>query len=161
SHNALADTDADGILDGLEEDLGLNPLESNAGLDTDGDGIPDVDEVAAGSNPTKKDNAFFDDFGYQYQTSAEVQSTGTICYDYTISNLQLVTPPARAGARQGYNLFRVLFCEAAESGVATDYGVWKTGCAWAQFDPPGIRIPVGPQLNMANNNFYPLTTFIT
>jgi hypothetical protein len=161
THNALPDTDADGLLDGLEENIGLNPLQSNNGLDTDGDGIPDLVEVTAGSNPLKKDNAFFDELGYQYETHAEVQGDGSLCYDYTISNLQLVTPPARAGVRQGYNLFRVLFSEAAESGIATDYGVWKSGCAWARYDPPGIRDPAGPELTINDGNFYSLPTFLT
>ena len=161
THNALADTDADGIMDGIEENLGLNPLVSNAGLDTDGDGIPDVVEVRAGSNPTLKDNDFFNNLGYQYSATSTVQADGSLCYDYTVSNVQLVTPPARAGARQGYNLFRLLFAEAAESGVSTDYGIWKEACAWAQFDPPSVRVPAGPELDINNANFYPLTTFIT
>ena len=59
-----------------------------------------------------------------------------------MSNLELVTPPNGVGAAQaGYNLFKVWFAEAPESAVSSDYGVWKAACAWAQYDPAGIRVP--------------------
>ena len=46
------DTDADGLLDGSEIDLGANPLLS----DTDGDGLLDGHEVGTiGTDPTKAD----------------------------------------------------------------------------------------------------------
>ena len=66
-----------------------------------------------------------------------------MCYDFKVSNLQLVTPP-KQGLTQGYNLFKVWFAEAPESGVATDLGVWRTACVWAQYDPPSVRVPAGP-----------------
>jgi hypothetical protein len=71
-----------------------------------------------------------------------------------VSNLELVTPPNRAGLRQGFNLFKVWFAEAPESGVSSDYGVWKTACVWAQYDPPSVRIPTGPNAPaLTNANF--------
>ena len=69
----------------------------------------------------------------------------SVCYDFKVSNLELVTPPNRAGLTQGFNLFKVWFAEAPESGVATDYGVWKAACFWAQYDPPSVRVPAGPE----------------
>ncbi|MFN0063862.1 MAG: cell-cell cohesion protein MtsD [Myxococcaceae bacterium] len=161
THNALADTDADGVPDGMEVRFGLDPVVSNAGLDTDGDGLADPSEFLAGSDPLRSDRSFYDRRGFQYETQAQVQGDGSVCYDYTVSNLQLVTPPARAGASQGYNLFKLFFSEAAESGVATDYGIWKAGCAWAQYDPPGVRDPLGAALTLNNNRFFPLNTFLS
>ncbi|MFZ3073691.1 MAG: hypothetical protein WA093_00960, partial [Minisyncoccales bacterium] len=46
------DTDGDGLTDGQEILLGINPLNP----DTDGDGILDGDEIANGYNPSKSDN---------------------------------------------------------------------------------------------------------
>jgi len=145
----LIDTDGDGVPDNLEVRYRLDPLTPNvAGLDTDGDGIPDLDEFLAESDPTRPDRALFERDGYQYEVTARPpEKNGSICYDFTVSNLKLVTPPSRSGTKQGYNLFKVWFASAPRSGVATDYGVWKVACAWAQYDPPGIRVPAGPELD--------------
>ncbi|NVI98223.1 VWA domain-containing protein [Myxococcus sp. AM009] len=151
----IVDSDGDGVPDGLEARWGLDPLENSvSGLDTDGDGIPDAQELRAGSDPTRRDKAFHERFGYQYETRiAEVRPDGSLCYDFTVSNLQLVTPPDRAGVKQGYNLFKVWFAEAPESGVSTDYGVWRTACAWAQYAPPSVRVPLGPELTFDDADF--------
>ncbi|NOJ79339.1 cell-cell cohesion protein MtsD [Myxococcus xanthus] len=155
TRTGIVDSDGDGVPDGLEARWGLNPLENSvSGLDTDGDGIPDAQELRAGSDPTRRDKAFHERFGYQYETRiAEVRPDGSLCYDFTVSNLQLVTPPDRAGVKQGYNLFKVWFAEAPESGVSTDYGVWRTACAWAQYAPPSVRVPVGPELAFEDADF--------
>jgi hypothetical protein len=55
--------------------------------------------------------------------------------------------------QQGFNLFKVWFAEAPESGVATDYGVWQAACAWAQYAPPSVREPLGPELTLEDGNF--------
>ncbi|MEW6432825.1 MAG: VWA domain-containing protein [Myxococcota bacterium] len=142
----LVDSDGDGVPDGLETRYGLDPLKPQAaGLDTDGDGVPDAEEFRLGSNPVRRDTEFQQKNAYQYALTSEPQADGRICYRFSVSNLQLVTPPNRAGLRQGFNLFKVWFGEAPESGVATDYGVWKTACAWAQFAPPSCRVPAGPE----------------
>lgn len=152
TRQTLVDSDGDGVPDGLEVRYGLNPIARTAGaLDTDGDGVNDAAELRLGSSPVESDRAFQERYGYQYDVSSEVQSNGSVCYDFTVSNLQLVTPPNRAGVRQGFNLFKLWFGEAPESGVATDYGVWRSACAWAQFDPPSVREPVGPQLGPMEN----------
>ncbi len=148
------DSDGDGIPDGLEVRYGLNAMKADAAsIDTDGDGFSDWQELRSGSNPTKADRTFYDRYGYQYETTAEIQPDGRVCYQFAVANLQLVTPPVSAGTTQGYNLFKVYFAEAPESGVATDYGEWRTACAWAQFDPPGVRVPIGPELVLRESNF--------
>lgn len=139
------DSDGDGIPDGLEVRYGLNPLQRlTAGLDTDGDGTSDVEEFRLGSNPVSRDTAYQDANAYQYEVTSELQSDDRMCYDFRVSNLQLVTPP-KQGLTQGYNLFKVWFAEAPESGVATDLGVWRAACVWAQYDPPSVRVPAGPE----------------
>ncbi|MBX7098841.1 MAG: VWA domain-containing protein [Myxococcaceae bacterium] len=169
TNEGLYDSDGDGIGDGLEVRYGLDPLSPTAqALDTDGDSRPDAFELRAGSSPIRRDLAFFDKEAYQYETVAEIQPDGRVCYDFTVSNLRLVTAAncrnemsatqcAKTGAgnsgQQGFNLFRVVFGEAPESGVATDYGTWKAACAWAQFDPPSIRMPAGPDLTLQPSNF--------
>ena len=154
THSGLVDSDGDGLPDLMEARYGLDPRKFNAtGIDTDGDGIPDDQELRAESNPTRRDRSFYDRFGYQYEVKAEVQANGRVCYDFTVSNLRLVTPPSRSGVQQGYNLFKVWFAQSPESGVSTDYGEWRTACAWAQYAPPGVRVPLGPELTLEDGNF--------
>ncbi len=157
TRRTLVDSDGDGVPDGMEVRYGLDPTQRFlAGLDTDGDGTPDSVEFRLGSNPVRRDREYQEKSGYQFDIVAEVQSDDRVCYDFKISNLELVTPPNRAGLTQGYNLFKLWFGEAPESGVATDFGVWKTACFWAQYDPPSVRVPAGPEVPpLRNANFRP------
>lgn len=160
SNPTLVDSDGDGIPDGLEVKYLLDPnTPQGPGLDTDGDGVPDVVEFRLGSNPISRDRAFQDKNGFQYQLDSTAEGDH-FCYDFTVSNIQLVTPPSQAGVRQGFNLFKVWFAESPESGVSTDYGVWRTACVWAQYDPPSIRVPAGPQAPaFVNRDFVAPDTF--
>lgn len=153
TNSNLVDSDADGIPDGLEVRYGLDPNRSNVGVDTDGDGIEDLEEIRAGTNPGQQDRDLHNAEGYQYTTTARPQPNGSICYDFTIANVRMHTPPSHAGQLEGFNLFKLWFAEAPESGVATDYGVWRTACLWAQYAPPGVRTPVGPSAQMVDGNF--------
>ena len=151
SKAGLVDGDSDGIPDGMEARYGLNPRESNLGQDTDGDGFSDGDELKKGSNPLIPDRVFYEGEGYQYEVTAVPQANGSVCYQFAVSNLKLLTPPAQNSAQvnQGYNLFKVWFAESPESAISTDYGFWRSACAWARFQPPSIRQPTGPELALS------------
>jgi hypothetical protein len=149
TRQTVVDSDGDGVPDGMEARYGLDPLVPQAnGLDTDGDGNSDLAEFRADSNPIHRDTAFFDKNGYEYEITPTEMPDNTICYQFSVSNLQLVKTDGQPGAtRIGFNLFKVYFAESPESGVATDYGVWRTACAWAQYAPPSVRVPAGPELD--------------
>ena len=150
----LVDSDGDGLPDGLEAQYGLDPLTPNYNVDTDNDGIPDIEEIRAGTDPTVPDRNLYDLAAVHYTSSPTVQPDGSVCYDYVVSNLELVTPPSGVGANQaGYNLFKIWFAEAPESAVSSDYGVWKAACAWAQYDQAGIRVPAGPDIEVDDAAF--------
>ena len=150
----LVDSDGDGIPDGLEAQYGLDPLSPNYNIDTDNDGIPDIEEIRAGTDPTRPDRNLYDLAAVHYTSAPTVQPDGSVCYDYVVSNLELVTPPSGVGANQaGYNLFKIWFAEAPESAVSSDYGVWKAACAWAQYDQAGIRVPAGPDIEVDDAAF--------
>jgi len=154
SKAGLVDSDSDGIPDGIEARYGLDPNVSNLGQDTDGDGIADTDEIEKGSNPLIPDRVFYEGEGYQYEVQATPRADGSVCYQFAVSNLKLLTPPAQNSAQvnQGYNLFKIWFAESPESAISTDYGYWRTACAWARFQPPSIRQPTGPELNLARTD---------
>jgi hypothetical protein len=150
TRQGIVDSDGDGVPDAMEARYGLDPRTPNASsIDTDGDGISDAEELRAGSDPTRRDKDFYERYGFQYSvTVTDKLDNGSTCYDFTVSNLQMVTPPVRAGQQEGYNLFKVWFAEAPESGVATDYGVWRAACAWSQFAPPSVRVPASAELSL-------------
>ena len=165
THPNIVDSDSDGLPDGIEVRYGLDPLTSNVGRDTDNDGISDIDEIRGGTDPSTPDRALYDSSAMQYSFVATVQADNSVCYDYSVSNITLVTPPNNVSTVEGFNLFKIWFDEAPESAVATDYGVWKTACAWAQYAPSlggstGVRVPAGPSLTVNDNNFYPPNTEI-
>lgn len=158
THPNLVDSDGDGIPDGIEVRYGLDPLTSNSGMDTDADGISDLDEVRGGTDPSTPDRALYDSSAIQYTFVATTQANNSVCYNYSASGIELVTPPNNVGTTEGFNLFKVWFAEAPESAVASDYGVWKVACVWAQYAPAlggstGIRIPAGPSLPVNDANF--------
>ncbi len=158
THPNLVDSDGDGIPDGIEVRYGLDPLTSNNGKDTDSDGISDLEEIRAGTDPSTPDRSLYDSSAVQYTFVANPQTDNSVCYDYSVSGLELVTPPNSVGTTEGYNLFKVWFAEAPESAVASDYGVWKVACAWAQYAPAlgnatGVRVPAGPDLQVNDANF--------
>lgn len=160
AHPKLVDSDADAVPDGMEARFGLKLLENSAGgIDTDGDGVPDLEELRSGSDPTRQDRAFYERLGFQYEVTTDPQEDGTTCYDFRISNVQLVTPPGGVGQMQGYNLFKIWFAQAPISGVATDYGVWRAACAWAQYDPPSVREPAGTELALPGDAFHDADLF--
>ena len=49
-----SDTDGDGIKDGVEVEIGSDPL--NANEDTDGDGYSNIEEKQFGTNPQSADD---------------------------------------------------------------------------------------------------------
>ncbi len=49
------DTDGDGMPDGWEDDYNLNPLINDASGAADGDGLPNIQEYYQGTNPTEED----------------------------------------------------------------------------------------------------------
>ena len=90
----LADTDRDGLPDGLEVRWGLDPLTRLDPLaDGDGDGVTDGDEVRRGSDPRVSDAALP---GMTVSVSERApESDGRICYDFTVSQLPMLETAAQ------------------------------------------------------------------
>ena len=149
----MADTDADGIPDGVEVMYGLDPLVPNdRTLDQDLDGVPDILEIFQHTNPLIDDRAVHARDSYRYQMTAVPQTDGSVCYEFLVSNIRLLTPD-RASGQNGYNYISLTFAEAPETGVTRDYGLWKMACAFAQFAPPSLRVPAGPELTITKDDW--------
>ncbi len=150
----LIDSDADGIPDGTEVALGLNPAKANDLLaDLDTDGVPDVLEALFHTNPLIDDRAVHATTQYRYQVTARAdEANNRNCYDFLISNVKLVTTD-RATGQVGFNYITVTFGEAPETGVQRDYGNWRQACVMAQFAPPSVRVPQGPEVDLQDSDF--------
>jgi hypothetical protein len=154
----LADTDRDGIPDGLEVRWGLDPLTRLDPLaDVDGDGVTDGDEVRRGSDPRVRDGSFP---GIAVSVSERApESDGRICYDFTVSQLPMLETAARtvpAVVPPGVSLFKLWFAESPR-GLAEDVGIWSAACFFARRDlsqSPPILVP----LNLSQS--VPATSFV-
>ena len=154
SDTTLMDSDADGVPDGLEVKYGLNPIVAENRLkDADGDGLPDLDEVRAHTDPHVADAELQATESYRYQVTPHPQDGGVTCYDYSVSNVRLVTTQTADGTQHGYNHLQLYFDQAPASNVAGDYGEWKMACATAQYAPPSVRKPQGPDLEVDDKDF--------
>ncbi|MBI5543478.1 MAG: VWA domain-containing protein [Deltaproteobacteria bacterium] len=149
----LPDSDADGIPDGAEVLLRMDPAAANERLmDHDLDGVPDLLEVFQHSNPMLDDRLVHARDSYRYEIVEVPQDNGRVCYDYLVTNIRLMTPDQASG-QHGYNFITLTFGEAPETGVSRDYGLWKKACAFAQFAPPSLRSPAGPELTLTERDF--------
>ena len=160
----LVDSDGDGIPDGLEARYGLDPLDPNCRAWTPtATASPTTRRSAPAPTPPDRDRDLYDRSGYQYS-----QLGGGPVRRQRLLRLRREQPRAgdpaeRAWARprQGYNLFKVWFAEAPESGVSTDYGVWRMACAWAQYDAARHARARGSGLHVDDATFLPPNLLIS
>lgn len=91
------DTDGDGLPESVELAMGTNPLEQEQARDDDHDGFTNLDEVRAHTDPLSSDLAFHADHAYGYTIKpADPTPDGRLCYDFTVTNIQLVHTLASA-----------------------------------------------------------------
>lgn len=156
--SVLADTDRDGLPDGLEVRWGLDPRVRLEPLsDVDGDGVAELDEVLRGSDPRAADAAFP---GISIASlEGAIGSDGRRCYDFTVSNLPMLETPFHPGPiPPGVNLFKLWFAEAPRD-VPQDVGTWSAACFFARRDlsqTPPILVPAGLSQSVSTTNFVAL-----
>jgi hypothetical protein len=93
------DTDGDGIPDGVEFVEGTNPMQDEQALDNDHDGVTNAEEVRTHTDPNSSDLAFRADHAYGYSAKPSAAGNtpdGRLCYDFTVTNIQLVHTQASA-----------------------------------------------------------------
>jgi hypothetical protein len=155
--DTIVDSNADGIPDGTEVRFGINPAVPNNGVtDYDGDGVPDLQEILGHTNPLVNDPIQRANETYLYQVNTDPQPNGSVCYDFLVSNIKLVTPQTSGGGQVGFNTITLMFDEAPASNVTNDYGQWRVACVSAQFAPPSVRAPVDPEIDITDADFVPV-----
>lgn len=154
TNNTLINSNNNGVPDGLEATYGLDPAVRESPIqDSDQDGVPDLDEIRAHTDPHVADPDLAAQESYRYDVTAHEEDGGVTCYDYAVSNIRLVTTQASDGTKHGYNQIRVYFDQAPKSNVSGDFGEWKVACTTAQYAPPSVRAPQGPDTRLDDLRF--------
>ncbi len=117
------DTDSDGIPDGIEFQMGTNPLEAQYAADTDFDGVADWLEVQRHTNIGINDVKIRERYSYNY----DIEDMGLVdlnqgtehesrrrAISFNISNIDIMDTLAANGREAGDNLIRVFIAEVPE-----------------------------------------------
>jgi hypothetical protein len=117
------DTDRDGIPDGIEFDLGTNPLEAQYVMDSDFDGMPDWLEVQRHTNVKVNDDKIRARYSYVY----DIRDLGLVQLNqgtehqsrrrrisFNISNIDIMNTLAADGRARGDNVIRFFIAEVPE-----------------------------------------------
>ena len=146
------DTDADGIIDGIELRFGLDPTVNDVGLDHDFDGISSGTEVKSGTHPqlfNEEDYLSEKIFYGIKQTPLDADIT---CYDYDIKNLTLsVTMPMLPENTNGLNKLMVFLQEEPE-GMAGSRGQFWKSCVEARYLGETYKDPPGGEISLLTND---------
>lgn len=133
----IHDSDADGIPDGLEFSLGLNPLGDDRLEDLDFDGARNGDEVQWHTNPQADDPEIRSKWAYQYSiVGREVNDESRRCYDFQVKNVQFRSAMDTPGQPMGTNLVRVYFAQVPWDDP-DDFPVYRV----AEFPIPVNNVP--------------------
>ncbi|MBN2718855.1 MAG: VWA domain-containing protein [Deltaproteobacteria bacterium] len=156
------DTDADGIVDGIELRFGLDPTVDDVSLDHDFDGIPSGLEVKYGTHPQLYDEEDFLSERIFYGVTQTPASADITCYDYGIKNLTLSVPmPILGETANGTNRIR-LFLQEEPEGMAGSRGQFWTSCVEARYLGDTYKDPPGGEISpLSNNQFVRIQEFET
>ncbi|MBN2529316.1 MAG: VWA domain-containing protein [Deltaproteobacteria bacterium] len=156
----LPDSDADGIVDGIEVRFGLDPTLDDVALDHDFDGIPSGIEVMSGTHPQlyNEEEYLVDKVYYGMQTASE--DADITCYDYDIVGLTLSVPlPVGSDNRNGMNRFRV-FLQEEPAGMAGSRGNFWTTCVEARYLGETFKDPPDGMINgLTRDQFVKISDF--
>jgi hypothetical protein len=154
----LFDSDGDRITDLLELQNGLNPLDHEDALaDDDHDTVRNIDEIRNHTNPHVPDVMTGDtDVRYRYDVAnVTTQKDGSICYDFTIRNIQMLTTGKGTDAELGKNRIYVYF-DQAPTDRPLDYGTMQVACIDTRYVNGIVKAPASGTISLDNTKLVPL-----
>jgi len=151
----LYDTDADGVPDGLEVVAGTRPNESDNLADADLDGRRNGDEIRFHTSVGFNEGGERSALAYRYRTSeAGFNERGGRCYDFTVENVQLMTPLARPGDNGSFarNDIYVYMAQAPRDDPS-DFGSFRVACVQGRYVAPDFKDPPGGLVQLEPDDF--------
>ena len=152
-----ADSDGDGLPDGLEVRFGLNPRIAEGNRDDDFDGLPNADEVVRGLDPQLPDADRRERAGVRYELiNLGDTDDGRTCYRSIARGVHLAnTAPRFLGGRSGYN--DVLYWIAEAPSDAASRVEMRVACHRAQYLKPAFKDPANGKIVFQESDFLDLS----
>ncbi len=152
-----ADSDGDGLVDGLEVRFGLNPDVAEGNRDEDFDGLPNADEVVKGLDPLLPDEDRRERAGVRYELINQGDTDdGRTCYKSIARGVHLATTAPRfAGGRSGYN--DVFYWVAEAPSDAASRVEMRVACHRAQYLKPSFKDPANGKIFFKEEDFFDLS----
>ena len=158
---AKADSDGDNLIDPLETRFGTaanDPATLTA--DTDLDGVNDATEVFTGTDPLTAEPDRSLAYVYGSLAPATADTAGTSCFNFNVSNIQLVQTIATPNSKAGDNLI-CLYVEQLPTGdsSATSEVTLSKACFTANYTESGghsVKIPAQGVQQFTSGDFQPV-----
>ncbi len=149
----LFDTDADGIPDWIEVRARTSPVADDLLTDLDRDGRSNGDEVRDHTDPNRADNDDAAFLRYRYDLRRMEVRDSRVCYDFSVSNISLVSTLAPAGGERGWNEIHLLIAQTPADAPG-DYGEFRMACVRVRYLlPEDVKWPGSGRVKLEEDDF--------
>lgn len=149
----LIDSDADGIPDWIEVKAGTSPIAADLLGDLDRDGRTNGDEVRDHTDPNLPDADQTAFLRYRYDMRQTEILDSRVCWDFSVSNVSMVSTMATPGLDAGWNEIHLVLAQAPADAPG-DYGEFRMACVRARYLlPEDVKWPGNGRVSLQESDF--------